>query len=166
MNRKAFTLMELLLTIAVLIIVAASTAPTFFGGAKEVLDDAKKSNMRTAYQNTRTGANILISIATAKAKSISGNLDTINEDSELKKLESYASIASRVFEGKNGNKYVFGAKAIKDSADKDICILTYVEGEDPKADGTPIAEPNSSEQTILENLNTLWDTVFAGEPQQ
>ncbi len=166
MTRKAFTLLELLLTIAVLAIVAASSIPTFLGGAKEVLEDAKKSNMCTAYQNTRTGANILISIATAKAKSISGNLDTISEDSELKKLENYVSIASRVFEGKNGNKYVFGAKAIKDSSGKDLCILTYVEGEDPKADGTPIAEPNASDQTILENLNTLWETVFAGEPQQ
>ena len=91
MTRKAFTLLELLLTIAVLAIVAASSIPTFWGGAKEVLEDAKKSNMCTAYQNTRTGANILISIATAKAKSISGNLDTISEDSELKKLENYAN---------------------------------------------------------------------------
>ena len=34
--------MELLLTIAVVAIVAASTVPTFFGGAKEVLEDTKK----------------------------------------------------------------------------------------------------------------------------
>ena len=158
--------MELLLTIAILIIVVVSTIPYFMSGSKGILEDAKKTNMSTSYQSARTGANLLISIVTAKAKSISGNLDTISEDSELKKLENYVSIASRVFEGKNGNKYVFGAKAIKDSSGKDLCILTYVEGEDPKADGTPIAEPNASDQTILENLNTLWNTVFAGEPQQ
>ena len=166
MNKRAFTLMELLLTITVLAIVGTSTIPTFFGGAKETLEDAKKSNMHSAYQNARTGANILISIATAKDKLLSGNLDNLTEDSEIKNLEQYAPATSRTFIGKNGSKFVFGANVIQTTEGKSICVMTYATGEDPKADNTPIAEPNSSEQTILENLNTLWDAVFAGEPQQ
>ena len=165
MSKKAFTLMELLLTIAVVAIVAASTVPTFFGGAKEVLEDTKKSNMLTAYQHARTGANILISIATAQAINITGNLDSINI-SGLKKLEYYTPVSARIFKGKNGSKFVFGAKTIKDANNKDICVMTYVAGDDPTKDGTPVADPGATDYTVSETLNTLWDTVFAGEPQQ
>lgn len=158
--------MELLLTIAVLAIVAASTIPIFWGGGKETLEDAKKSNMLAAYQSARTGAYLLISIVTAKAQIISGNLDCIAEKDGIKKLDNYSPISSRVFEGKNGNKYVFGAKVIKDSVGKDICIMTYAIGEDPTQEGTPVTDPGATDSTVSGTLNTLWDTVFAGEPQQ
>ena len=166
MNNKAFTLIELLLTIAVLSIVTATTAPYFFNGAKNILEDAKKSNMFTAYQNARTGANMLISITTAKAKPISGNLDCLNNDGEIKSLENYSPKVSRVFEGKNGNKFVFGAKATKDTIGKDICIMTYVAGEDPTLEGIQISVPDATDYVVTEVLNDLWETVFAGEGQQ
>ena len=121
--------------------------------------------MLTAYQHARTGANILISIATAQAIAISGNLDSINI-SGLKKLENYSSISSRTFEGKNGSKFVFGAKTIKDASNKDICVMTYVAGEDPTQEGTPVTDPGATDSTVSGTLNSLWDTVFAGEPQQ
>lgn len=165
MNKKAFTLMELLLSIAVLAVVAASAVPTFFGGAKEVLEDSKKANMSAAYQHARTGANLLVSIATAQAITITGNLDSIEID-DLKKLDYFAPIPSRTFEGKNGCKFVFGAKTVKDSSDKDVCVMTYVAGEDPTQNGTEVAPAGATDKTVHEALNNLWDTVFAGEPQQ
>ena len=66
MNRKGFTLMELLLVVAVLAIVAAAAAPTFFGGAQDAMNEAKKASMMSAYQNTMSGANMLTAIAASK----------------------------------------------------------------------------------------------------
>ena len=166
MNKKAFTLIELLLTIAVLSIVTATTAPYFFNGAKNILEDAKKSNMLTAYQSARTGANILMSLTSAKAKSISGNLDNLNQEDEIKNLEYYSPKYSRTFEGKNGNKFVFGAKVTKDLEGKSICIMTYVAGDDPTQDGILVTPPGSTDKTVHEALNNLWETVFAAQPQQ
>lgn len=166
MNKKAFTLMEILLTIAVLAVVVTSIIPYFFKDAKEILEENKRVNMFTAYQNARTGANMLISITTAKAKPISGNLDCLSNDGEVKSLENYSPKVSRVFEGKNGNKFVFGAKATKNTIGKDICIMTYVAGEDPTLEGIQISVPDATDYVVTEALNDLWETVFAGEGQQ
>ncbi|NCB46810.1 prepilin-type N-terminal cleavage/methylation domain-containing protein [bacterium] len=65
-NRKGFTLMELLLVVAVLAIVAAAAAPTFFSGATEAINEAKRSSFLSAYQNTLSGANLLVSIEASK----------------------------------------------------------------------------------------------------
>ncbi len=166
MNKKAFTLMELLLSIAVLAIVAAGAIPTFFGGTKEVMEDARKTNMHTAYQRARTGANLLIGIVTARAETLSGNLDCIAEDNYHKNLNSYSPISSRIFEGKNGSKFVFGATISQDSNGKRICTMTYVSGEDPTQQGIQVAEPDATDYVVHEALDTLWDTVFAANPQQ
>ena len=166
MKKKAFTLMELLLSIAVLAIVAASAIPTFFGGAKEAIEDARKANMHTAYQRARTGANLLIGIVTARADTLSGNLDCITEDDHNKSLNFYSPISSRIFEGKNGSKFVFGANISQDSNGKNICTMTYVSGEDPTQTGIQVAEPDATDYVVHEALNTLWETVFAAAPQQ
>lgn len=158
--------MELLLTIAILIIVVVSTIPYFMSGSKGILEDAKKTNMSTSYQSARTGANLLISIVTAKAKTISGNLDNLEQNEDIKNLENYSPISSRIFEGKNGKKFVFGARVEKNALGRYICLITYVEGEDPTKEGTQVAEPDATDYIVNEALDNLWETVFAGEPQQ
>ena len=91
MNRKGFTLMELLLVVAVLAIVAAAAAPTFFGGAKEAMEEAKKSSFLSSYQNTLSGANLYISSQAAKG--------IIVTTSDLQtNLKNYAPVASRKFD--------------------------------------------------------------------
>ena len=90
MNRKGFTLMELLLVVAVLAIVAAAAAPTFFGGAQEAMNEAKKSSFMSAYQNTISGANIYLSIEASK-----GN--TVTNDSLQTALNTYAPLAGRAY---------------------------------------------------------------------
>ena len=90
MNRKGFTLMELLLVVAVLAIVAAAAAPTFFGGAQEAMNEAKKASFMSAYQNTISGANIYLSIEASK-----GN--TVNDTALQTALNTYAPVAGRAY---------------------------------------------------------------------
>lgn len=91
MNRKGFTLMELLLVVAVLAIVAAAAAPTFFGGAKEAMEEAKKSSFLSSYQNTLSGANLYISSQAAKGI-------IVNTGDLQGNLDNYAPVASRRFD--------------------------------------------------------------------
>ena len=101
MNRKGFTLMELLLVVAVLAIVAAAAAPTFFGGAQEAMEEAKKSTFLSAYQNTLSGANLMVSIAASQGKTPSGDADIdLTAADPLgtgKTLNDYAPEAARTF---------------------------------------------------------------------
>lgn len=100
MNRKGFTLMELLLVVAVLAIVAAAAAPTFFGGAKEAMEEAKKSSFLSAYQNTLSGANLYISSQAAKGIIISSNDLQTN-------INNYAPLVSRQYDlGNNISGYL------------------------------------------------------------
>lgn len=123
MNKKGFTLMELLLVVAVLAIVAAAAAPTFFGGAQEAMEEAKKASMYSAYQNCISGANMLIAIAASKG--VVPTADDVLQwsdptltgtskdepDSKIKTLNYYSPVAGRVFTDKNGiNSYIFSAR--------------------------------------------------------
>ena len=91
-NRKGFTLMELLLVVAVLAIVAAAAAPTFFGGAADAMNEARKSQFLSAYQNTLSGANLYLSIEASKGNVLSKSTFTAAN------LDKYAPAASRYFE--------------------------------------------------------------------
>jgi prepilin-type N-terminal cleavage/methylation domain-containing protein len=99
MNRKGFTLMELLLVVAVLAIVAAAAAPTFFGGAKDAMNEARKSSFMSAYQNTISGANMLVAVAASQGKTIAaGELKFTDSSSGTeKKLADYVPVAARQF---------------------------------------------------------------------
>lgn len=97
-NRKGFTLMELLLVVAVLAIVAAAAAPTFFGGAAEAMNEAKRSQFLSAYQNTLSGANLLISIEASK-----GNVLDATKFANAN-LEKYVPTAARTFNNGTDNK--------------------------------------------------------------
>ena len=78
-NRKGFTLMELLLVVAVLAIVAAAAAPTFFGGATEAMNEAKKAAFLSAYTNTSSGAAMKLAIDSSKGITpIAGIIDLTN----------------------------------------------------------------------------------------
>ena len=90
MNRKGFTLMELLLVVAVLAIVAAAAAPTFFNGSQEALKEAKKASFLSAYQNALSGANMYVALEVAK-----GNF--VSQDNLAKNINTYAPPSTRAF---------------------------------------------------------------------
>ena len=62
-NKKAFTLLELLLIVAVLSIVAIAAAPYFLNSSQESLSQARKSGFLRAYEHTMTGAQMMITLA-------------------------------------------------------------------------------------------------------
>lgn len=69
-KRSGFTLMELLLVVAVLAIVAAAAVPTFFGGAADAMKEARKSRIASAYTNLFSQANMAASVAMAKGETV------------------------------------------------------------------------------------------------
>lgn len=164
MNKKGFTLMELLLVVAVLAIVAAAAAPTFFGGATEAMNEAKKSNMMAAYQNTISGANIMLGIASSKGVTLSGSLEApTSSDSDLYSgsLASYTPVVSRVFKDKAGKYHVFSAKA-----ESNTVVVTY----SAAADSAPTAATGATTEVgdttydaaaTAKALDTLWESDFA-----
>lgn len=111
--KKGFTLMELLLVVAVLAIVAAAAAPTFFGGAQEAMEEAKKSSFMSAYQNTMSGANLMVSIAASQgniptgACALDGASDSLTWAAN--NLSHYAPVASRQFSTLKGTSGSFSA---------------------------------------------------------
>ncbi len=128
MNKKAFTLMELLLVIAILAIVAAAGMPFFSSGSNQALKEAKKSNFLSAYQNTISGANLFMSLLlTNYTSSVQGadktmkpgflpeglSLDAKNQwkiGNQIKNLANYSPLAGRVFYDLKGKPYFFSAK--------------------------------------------------------
>ncbi len=133
MNKKAFTLMELLLVIAILAIVAVAGLPIFSSGQDEALKEAKKAAFLNAYQNTISGANMMMGILLINySKSTKGvsdasyaqvgflnpnlSLDALNQwrlhgdKKEPVNLNYYSPVLSRMFKDINGHQYFFSAK--------------------------------------------------------
>lgn len=123
MNKKGFTLMELLLVVAVLAIVAAAAAPTFFGGAQEAMNEAKKATFMSAYQNTISGANIMLSLASAQGKVPTANVPKLSADATLtgKNLDDYAPAAARTFSLEASTTIVLDA--MYDASEKKIYVI-------------------------------------------
>lgn len=163
MNKKGFTLMELLLVVAVLAIVAAAAAPTFFGGAQEALNEAKKSNMNAAYQNALTGANIMLGIAASKGITLAGNLDNTQTGFD-KTLADYTPISARTFKA-DGGTFVFGAQMTTNGKTLLVGYLK-VEGEaTPTGTLTTIGAEGNNASEIATALDTAWNNVFNKKPQ-
>ena len=158
MNRKGFTLMELLLVVAVLAIVAAAAAPTFFGGAQDAMNEAKKASYMSAYQNAISGANMLTAIAASKGvlPSAAGLL-SLTIDGDAKTIANYAPLAARTFKNRAGNKtYVFGASVIQDGTSGYKVVAFYSEGAtEPTSVGTEIVDPNDA----TNGLEAKWKAI-------
>lgn len=154
MNRKGFTLMELLLVVAVLAIVAAAAAPTFFGGAKEAMEEAKKASMMSAYQNTMSGANMLTAIAASKgvlpttAGVLNVTLPGNAPEGGAKTINDYAPLTARMFTNIAGNKYAFGAYY---DGNKVVAFYNTCNG---------TSEPQYSENNVIADANTDLDTKW------
>lgn len=158
MAKKGFTLMELLLVVAVLAIVAAAAAPTFFGGAKEAMDEARKSSFMSAYQNTISGANLLMGIAASQGTVPTKDavLTFTDKSNTEKKLEDYAPRAARVFTNKNGKSYIFSA--VYNGTDVDI---VYDAG-DASAEPTTLTNKikiDATNKTVEAALLAAWDAI-------
>ena len=156
-RRNGFTLMELLLVVAILAIVAAAAAPTFSGGASDALKEARKSAFLAAYQNTVTGAHMMVALGASKGYDVySQNLD--NKEiipNSGNKLDYYAPVATRQFKNNKGDIYTLGA--LVDS--KHALYITCKKGTSPEtsdtATGTSIINTSSADSSKV--LADYWD---------
>ena len=176
MNKKGFTLMELLLVVAILAIVAAAAAPTFTSGASDALKEARKSAFLAAYQNTVTGAHMMIALAASKgydvASQVSGNSGSIeldnftqitngtgeNAEVLVHQFDYYAPLATRQFKNSNGDIYSLGAKVIKSTTGNKLYI-TYNKSESTAVGGKDIKIGDTSghdSSPYPRNQNRQW----------
>ena len=117
MNRRSgFTLMELLLVVAVLAIVAAAAAPTFFGGASQAMNEARKSGFLSAYTNTLSGASMYISIQGSKG------IEPTTGMIAVATLDGFVPTAARTFKKADGTTDVT-LNAYYDSATKKVSVF-------------------------------------------
>ncbi|NLV94294.1 MAG: prepilin-type N-terminal cleavage/methylation domain-containing protein, partial [Candidatus Riflebacteria bacterium] len=121
-NRKGFTLMELLLVVAVLAIVAAAAAPTFFSGASEAMNEARKSSFMAAYTNASSAANMNAALYATGAK---GDVVTAPSIAEL--MEN-SPVDTRIFTDNDGNFGLIYAEYDSDS--KSIEVKYTAPGKD------------------------------------
>lgn len=158
MKRKGFTLMELLLVVAILAIVAAAAAPTFTSGASDALKEARKSGFLSAYQNTVTGAHMMIALGASKGYDATNiNLDStaIITPIATLTLDYYAPIATRQFKNNKGNAYTLGARVTEDHK----LVIVYKQGL-----AAPTASPidinmESSTKDSSKILDEVWNSI-------
>ena len=175
MNKKGFTLMELLLVVAILAIVAAAAAPTFTSGASDALKEARKSAFLSAYQNTVTGAHMMIALAASKgydvaAKATNGNVELddfaeikdTNENVIVHKLAYYAPLATRQFKNSNGDTFSLGAKVVAATTGNKLYI-TYKKDDTSAIGGAEIKIGDTNGQDSSTLLNQAWEHIEKGE---
>lgn len=132
MKRKGFTLMELLLVVAILALTSAAAAPTFSSGSADAIEQARRSNFYSAYQKAVFGANLMMALGMANYTKTSKDhgikvkgeffprgltLDAnnqwivkVNGKEEKRNLNYYIPISSRVFYSLYGREFFVSAK--------------------------------------------------------
>ena len=171
MKRRAFTLMELLLVVAILAIISAAAAPTFTSGSADAIEEARKSNFLAAYENTVSGANLMMGLkitnwtATSdKGKQFKNmflpenlSLDAwkqwIDDKNVIKNLNYFVPVGSRVFYSKTGRKYFVSAKIGSNSS----IVFYWVEVGGNGIDGS------YNKSTSLDNYHGWADTQARAE---
>ena len=165
MNKKGFTLMELLLVVAILAIVAAAAAPTFSSGASDALREARKSAFLGAYQNAVTGAHMMIALAASKGYDIVStndtNLDTytktVNSEEVVHNLDYYSPVATRQFKNNKGDLYTL--TAIVDNNHK--LYIAYYPKNATTGDATKINDYTQNTDTSKQ-LDDTWNAINSG----
>jgi prepilin-type N-terminal cleavage/methylation domain-containing protein len=143
--KQGFTLVELLLVVAILAIVAAAASPTFFQGAQEALAEARKAPFLAAYQNTVSGANTALSTALTRG-------ENADESGAIPRFIEYTPISARTFKDEEGRNFTMSA--YYDRTNKEVIIYAghYVSNNDEPSTGSgyPVTDPTP------DGLNQFW----------
>ena len=145
MKKQGFTLMELLLAVAILAITVVAVAPAWTDGSQQALEESKKASFCSSYQNAVYGANLMMGVmlnnytATTNkgsTESFKGQmlpegltLDALkqfmytNKESETKNLNYYSPVSSRKFINLKNKSFFISAKV----GPNQTIILYYVE---------------------------------------
>lgn len=156
-RRQGFTLMELLLVVAVLAIVAAAAAPTFFSGASDAMNEARKSQFMSAFSNATSAANMNAALYASGTKRGADN--AIKTDLSVKDLMEGSPLSTRTFQtpkGKFSAVYGFHDHDGEDATNQIKIYYTTLTNDAP----TEAAEAGTDEIKASE-LNKFWDENFA-----
>ncbi len=144
MKKHGFTLMELLLSVAILAIIAVAVAPAWNEGSQQALDESKKGAFCSAFQNTVSGANLMMGVMLTRYGKTSDkgsgykneflptglSLDaqkqfTYKENKKdiIKNLNYYAPVSNRRFKNLKDKEFFISAKI----GDNQTVVLYYVE---------------------------------------
>ena len=146
MKRHGFTLMELLLAVAILAIIVVAVAPAWTTGSQQALEESRKTAFCSSYQNTVFAANLMMGVMLNNYTATSNNgrtdkekyngkmlpeglsLDSKNQfvfknNSEPKNLNYYAPVSSRTFTNLKNKSFFISAK----TGPNQTVILYYVE---------------------------------------
>ena len=143
-NRKGFTLMELLLVVAVLAIVAAAAAPTFFGGATEAMNEARKSSFMAAYTNASSAANMNAALYATGAKG------AVVTEPTIAQLMENSPLDTRIFTNNAGK---FGLIFAEYNKTKKSIEVKYTALTDTRPTGEGTAG------TAITDVSAAWTTV-------
>ena len=147
-NRKGFTLMELLLVVAVLAIVAAAAAPTFFSGASEAMNEARKSSFMAAYTNASSAANMNAALYATGAKGAVVTAPTIIQ------LMENSPFATRIFTNNAGKFGLIFAQYNPGTKSIDVKYTTTLSNTRPTADVTA-----DTAGTAITDVSAAWTAV-------
>jgi prepilin-type N-terminal cleavage/methylation domain-containing protein len=147
-RRQGFTLMELLLVVAVLAIVAAAAAPTFFTGANEALSEARKSQLMSAYSNASTAANMNAALYASGAKK--DESDAMITAPTVAQLMDGSPIESRTF--RNNKDKAGVVYAHYDATSKKISFYYTALAATP-------TEGSDNTGTLITDISTVWDVI-------
>lgn len=135
-SRSGFTLMELLLVVAILAIVAAAAAPSFFTGASEAMNQAKKSAFLAAYSITVSGASMYASTQMAQGLLLPASF--------VASGTNFVPLTSRQCKNVNSKVFTLGAKL---DANRNF-VVTYVAGTGAEPTTLTMSDPETGWTTI------------------
>ena len=186
MKKQGFTLMELLLAVAILAITVVAVAPAWTSGSQQALEESKKASFCSSYQNAVYGANLMMGVMlnnyTATTNKGSEDkfkgqmlpeglsLDSLkqfmftNKQSEVKNLNYYVPVSGRRFTNLKNKEYFISAK----TGPNQTVIIYYVEANgyvqnsswDKGYTDTAYSQASKTEQEIHINKDHTLDDVW------
>ncbi len=159
-SRSAFTLMELLLVVALLAVVAAIGAPTFFMNAGERIDQSRMAMFKARYATVRSALDMALKdesvLKTAYKVTGSGGSEKIDKLVESGHLPA----GSTRFENRKGQELSFAIQSVPASPVelqlppilRQSDLHVFVEGTSHDIDKL-LKEDNKSWREIWEDIN-------------
>lgn len=116
MNRSGFTLMELLLVVAILAVITAVASPQFFRAADVLMDDAREAQFRANYNTIKAAINMAVwddfNNPNVAADTLLADQANTNARFQLLIDRGYMQESARLFQNRAGQSVEFQIRRI------------------------------------------------------